>query len=226
VDPGNKFLAKILALADVHEISPMNYFLVLTPINFLGMNTYRSWDRTLDDVMEGVFSRCSKADSPASYQAQATIRQLMHVNSRRWAAKAFSVGESLGIRIIYPYIWRDILVAQGSIPWQAKINNGVVKWPLKRLLEEYMPKDFIYRPKSGFVPPFGRWLTSKDFNNMVRDILLSSETHIGRIVPSRIIGEFLNEALLGKRLRHTILNFLWGALFTEMWIRKYKSGTS
>ena len=34
------------------------------------------------------------------------------------------------------------------------MHNGIVKWPLKRMLEEFMPKEFIYRKKSGFVPPF------------------------------------------------------------------------
>jgi len=216
------FLARVLALANVHEINPLNYFLVLTPINFLGLNTDRSWDTTLTDLMDSVFSRCAKTDAGDSFQAQVTIRQLLHVNSRRWAAKAFSVGESLGIRIVYPFIWRDILIAQGSIPWLAKINNGVVKWPLKRLLEEHMPSDFIYRQKSGFRPPFAQWLTAKDFNQTVRDILLASETSIGRIVPARTIEDLLNKALLGKGLRDMVLNFLWGALFTEMWIRKHK----
>jgi asparagine synthase (glutamine-hydrolysing) len=222
VESEEGFLARVLALADVHEINPLNYFLVLTPINFLALRTYRSWDTTLDALMEGVFSRCTKADSADSYHAQVTIRQLLHVNSRRWAAKAYSVGESLGIRTVYPYIWRDILVEQGRIPWQAKINNGVVKWPLKRLLEEHMPADFVYRQKSGFVPPFAQWLTAKDFSQMVREILLASETAIGRIVPARIIEDVLHKAVLGKSLRHSVLNFLWGALFTEMWIHKHK----
>ena len=217
----NKHVARLLALADVHEINPLNYFLALVPDNFLGLNRYRTWNRQVTQVMDRVFSSVSRVEDALSYEANTTIRQLMHVNSRRWAAKAYSVGESLGIRIIYPYIWRDILVQQGSIPWQAKVNNGIIKWPLKRLLEEYMPGDFIYRQKSGFVPPFKQWLTSKDFNGVVHDVLLSQASHITRIVPSRIIEDLLGDALSGKNLRHAILNFLWGALFTEMWIQKH-----
>jgi asparagine synthase (glutamine-hydrolysing) len=129
----------------------------------------------------------------------------------------------LGIRTIYPYIWQDILILQGAIPWKAKINMGIVKWPLKRLLEEFMPPEFIYRKKVGFVPPFVGWLTSKDFNHAVREILLSSDGIIGRIVPPRIIAELLDDALRGKNLRYPVLNFLWGALFTEMWAKHYQN---
>lgn len=214
------FLARILALADDHERNFFNYFLVFAPTNFVGLHTHRELDREVYEVMERVFSACDKDYLYSSYEAKTTIRQLLHINSRRWAAKAFSVGENLGIRVIYPYIWRDILDIQGTIPWQAKLYNGVVKWPLKRLLEEFMPQEFIYREKSGFVPPFVRWLTNRDFNRMVRDTLLASDANLRRLVPPRILAELLDDALSGKKLRFPILNFLWAALFTEMWIRK------
>jgi asparagine synthetase B (glutamine-hydrolysing) len=198
--------------------------LVFSPVNFLGLNAYQEWDRQVTDVLDGMFSHCAQDHDTLSYEAKVTIRRLLHINSRQWAAKAYSVGESLGIRVIYPYIWRDILIQQGTIPWQAKIHKGVVKWPLKRLLEEFMPHDFIYRPKSGFVPPFVQWLTFKDFNQTVHDILLASDGTIKRIVAPQIIDELLDDALQGKRLRFPVLNFLWGALFTEMWIQKYQGG--
>ena len=223
IETDSRFLARLLALSDVHEMNTANYFLALTPANFLGLSGHSSWDQRLNEIMEKVFTNLAGDRNQLSYQANVTIRQLMHVNSRRWAAKAYSVGENLGIRIIYPYIWRDILLEQGNIPWQAKINKGVVKWPLKRLLEDYMPKDFIYRKKSGFVPPFKQWLTSKNFNQMVRDSLLATDSNITRIVPQNIIEDLLNDALQGKNLRHAILNFLWGGLFTELWIKKQKS---
>jgi len=223
IESQHKFLAGILALSDVHEIIPKNYFLTLTPVNFLGLNRYKSLDQQVSQVMEDIFSVFAKDFKHLSYEANITIRQLMHVNSRRWAAKAHSVGESLGIRVIYPYIWKDILLEQGRIPWTLKINNGVVKWPLKHLLEEFMPEDFIYRKKSGFVPPFKRWLTSESFNHLIRDILLSADSNVTRLVSPKIIDDLLDYALQGKNLRHAILNFLWGALFTEMWIKTYQS---
>ncbi|UCE04784.1 MAG: hypothetical protein JSW07_14310 [bacterium] len=215
-------LARILALADDHEIDPLNYFLVSAPVNFLGLHSYREWDRKVCRVMAEVFSRCGKDPATLSEKANITIRQLLHINSRQWAAKAFSVGESLGIRVIYPYIWRDVLTVQGTIPWAAKVHNGIVKWPLKRLLEEFMPREFIYRQKSGFVPPFVQWLTNPNFNQTVRDIVFASHSSVGKIVPTPIIRALLDDALLGRNLRFPVLNFLWAAIFSEMWIQKYR----
>jgi len=217
-------LARFAALSDVHEIDPLNYFLVHSPLNFIVNKVPREWDLKLAGIMENVFSACCIGYESLGYEAKTTVRQLMHINSRQWAAKALSVGESLGLRIIYPYIWRDILVEQGKLPWNAKIHNGVVKWPLKRLLEEFMPREFIYRQKSGFVPPFVSWLTDKDFNGLIRDIVLTGKSHVTEIVPARLLEELLNDALNNEKLRFSVLNFLWGAIFTEMWVQKYQIG--
>ena len=215
-------LARLSALADVHELTDLNYFLVLAPMNYLGLYAPPKWDENLQGVMEGVFSDYGDENSNLSYKAKITIRQLVHVNSRRWSAKALSVGESLGLRVIYPYLWREVLVNQGQLPWSAKIHNGIVKWPLKRLLQEFMPESFIYRKKSGFVPPFARWLTDREFNLKVRDILTSGKGYVTQIAPAKIFDELLSDALKGRELRHSILNFLWGAVFTEIWLEKYR----
>jgi asparagine synthase (glutamine-hydrolysing) len=216
-------LARMTALADVHERSYLNYFLVLAPVNYLHMNADSGWDESLQEMIEKTASSCGSGYSEMGYEAKTTIRQLLYVNSARWASKALSVGESLGMRVIYPYIWRDVLTEQGRLPWSAKIHDGVVKWPLKRLLEEYMPGDFIYRKKSGFVPPFVHWLKDPKFNDKVRATLLDSKAIVSEIIPARTLDELLMDARGGKQLRHSILNMLWGAFFTESWIRAQKA---
>jgi asparagine synthase (glutamine-hydrolysing) len=215
-------LARVAAAADAHELTPLNYFLIVTPMNYINPEIAGDWDAKIQGVMEGVFSSCGGGYARLGYKARTTIRQLLHINSRRWAAKALSVGQSLGLRVIYPYIWQDVLVEQGRLPWNAKVRNGVVKWPLKKLLEEFMPQSFVYRKKSGFVPPFARWLTDRDFNNRLRDILLNREGFVTRIVPARVFEELLLDASKGRKLRFPVLELLWGAAFTEAWIQKHK----
>jgi asparagine synthase (glutamine-hydrolysing) len=214
-------LARLSALSDTHEKSALDYFYVLAPMAYLGFGDTRSRDAELSGIMEQVFSGCGADDDRLGYEARTTIRQLIQVNSRRWAAKALSVGESLGIRVVYPYIWREVLLEQGKIPWSAKIRDGVVKWPLKKLLESYMPESFIYRKKSGFVPPFATWLTHGDFNQRAREVLLDRQASVTEVVPLTVVESLLADARQGRKLRHSILNFLWGALFTEMWISEH-----
>lgn len=216
--------ARVAALVDVHEVDPLSYFLVQPPVHFIGLPRAPDWDRHLAATMGRCFSRAVQNPETLPYEALTTVRQLLHINSRQWTAKALSVGESLGIRVIYPYIWRNVLVEQGRMPWTAKSHNGIVKWPLKKLLEDYMPPSFIHRQKVGFVPPFARWLTAGNFNRALRDVLLDRGSHVGNLVPRARIEELLADALDGRRLRYPILNFLWNAAFTELWIGRHGTG--
>jgi hypothetical protein len=84
-----------------------------------------------------------------------------------------------------------------------------------------MPESFIYRGKSGFVPPFARWLTEERFNQRVREVLLDRDAVIAQVASSKVLDKLLSDALKGRKLRHAILNFLWAALFTEMWIQEH-----
>lgn len=213
------FLARIAALSDVHEKSYLNYFLLNAPVNYLDLDADPEWDDSLQEMIERTAADCGSGYSNLGYEAKITIRQLLYVNSTRWASKALSVGESLGLRVVYPYIWRDILVEQGKLPWSAKVHEGIVKWPLKRLLEEYMPADFIYRKKSGFTPPLVQWLTVPEFNDRFQNTLTRSNSIVAEIIPARILNELLSDARNEKKLRSPILNMLWGAYFTEAWIQ-------
>ncbi|NLT66231.1 MAG: hypothetical protein GXX84_06460 [Acidobacteria bacterium] len=212
-------IARVAALADVHEQNMLNYFLVQAPVNYLSIDRPPEWDETLEDLIEQTSSNCGEDYRNLGYEAKTTIRQLLYVNSGRWAAKALSVGENLGIRVLYPYIWRDVLEEQGRLPWSMKVNGGIVKWPLKKLLENFMPPDFIYRKKSGFVPPFAAWLTNPEFNEKVRGIIASGNAYVTQILPLPVLDELLSDALSGRRLRFPVLNMLWGAIFAESWIR-------
>jgi asparagine synthase (glutamine-hydrolysing) len=214
-------LARIAALADVHERSHLNYFLVQAPLNYFALDVSEGWDEILQELIEQTSYRCCQNYFCLGYKAKITVRQLLYVNSARWAAKALSVGESLGLRVIYPFIWHDVLKQQGKLPWRVKVKNGVVKWPLKKLLEEFMPTDFIYRKKSGFVPPLARWLTDRTFNQKVRDMLVCRKGFVSQILPMQMTDELLTDALNGKTLRFPILNMLWGAVFAESWIQRW-----
>jgi asparagine synthase (glutamine-hydrolysing) len=214
-------IAKVAALADVHENSPLNYYLVQAPVHYMGFNAAPEWDETLQELIEKLSRSCSQNYQQFRYEEKITVRQLLFINSPRWTAKALSVSDSLGLRVIYPYVWRDILREQGKIPWETKVHNGIVKWPLKKLLEDFMPQDFIYRKKSGFVPPLVQWLTDPVFNRKARDLTARSNGFVSQIIPIRVLDELFADALNSKRLRFPLLNTLWGAIFTESWIHKY-----
>jgi asparagine synthetase B (glutamine-hydrolysing) len=137
-----------------------------------------------------------------------------------YTAKTYEVPFDGKIQVVYPYLWRDILVEQGNISWAIKIRNGIVKWPLKSLLENYMTKDFIYRKKSAFLPPLERWLMREDVYELLRETLVDRETIIGKVVCQKNLTRLVKQLPRLRNFSLSLCHFLWGTLFTELWLRR------
>lgn len=73
-----------------------------------------------------------------------------------------SMAESVEVRV--PFLDPDLLAFAWSIPDDMKQRHGENKWILKKAMEPMLPRNVIYRPKSGFGVPLRRW-----FQNELRD---------------------------------------------------------
>lgn len=57
-----------------------------------------------------------------------------------------------------PFLDRDVVEFAWSLPMHMKIRNGQGKRLLRRLLDRYVPRKLMERPKMGFGIPLDRWL--------------------------------------------------------------------
>lgn len=63
-----------------------------------------------------------------------------------------------GVEVRVPFLDLDLVEHAARIPLGLKQRGSVGKWVLKKAMEPYLPKDVIYRPKSGFGAPLRRWM--------------------------------------------------------------------
>ena len=180
-----------------------------------------AWSVEVRELLLASFNACTGNRGDNHIYANFYVAQLLHVCSRLWTAKSLGPAHDLGKTMLYPFLWRDVLNSMGKIPWNLKVRNGVAKWPLKKMLEKFMTEDFISRPKSGFVPPWRRWLQNEKINRFTRESLLGGTGYITTVLKEEWIERML------KHLKETdsnpptmILNTLWGALSTELWLQK------
>jgi asparagine synthase (glutamine-hydrolysing) len=57
-----------------------------------------------------------------------------------------------------PLVSHRVVEAAWRLPPSLRVDGGVGKKALRRLLDRYVPPHFVDRPKTGFDPPLGAWL--------------------------------------------------------------------
>ena len=67
-----------------------------------------------------------------------------------------TMSQSIESRI--PFLDKDIYKFAWTIPENLKIKNGITKYPLRKLLEKYLPQNLFNQPKMGFAIPLDTWL--------------------------------------------------------------------
>ena len=129
-----------------------------------------------------------------------------------------SMANSLEVR--NPYLDYRLMEYSFNLPQSFKINNGMAKYLMKKLLERYLPKELVYRRKWGFPAPIGDWL-SGDLSYLI-DKWLDPQ----RIKSQGLFNEkrvcFYVEAFRGGKKYHN--KRLWSLIFFQMWYSKYIEG--
>lgn len=80
------------------------------------------------------------------------------------------MGMAAGVEVRVPLLDRDLVEFAARIPPSLKQKACVGKAVFKKAMEPYLPRDVIYRPKSGFGAPIRRWLAN-ELRDMVDDVL-------------------------------------------------------
>jgi asparagine synthase (glutamine-hydrolysing) len=63
-----------------------------------------------------------------------------------------------GVEVRVPFLDMELAAFAARIPDAFRVRGSEGKWVLKRAMEPYLPKDVIYRAKTGFGGPMRRWL--------------------------------------------------------------------
>jgi asparagine synthase (glutamine-hydrolysing) len=75
-----------------------------------------------------------------------------------------------GVEVRVPFLDLDLVDFAHTIPEKFKQRGSEGKWVLKKAMENHLPKNVIYRPKSGFGAPLRRWMRF-ELKELVTDVL-------------------------------------------------------
>ncbi|HKR31245.1 MAG TPA: asparagine synthase (glutamine-hydrolyzing), partial [Terriglobales bacterium] len=75
-----------------------------------------------------------------------------------------------GVEVRVPLLDRELVALAARLPIQYKQRGAEGKWIFKKAMEGLLPRDIIYRPKTGFGVPLRAWLRGP-LQEAIRDIL-------------------------------------------------------
>lgn len=127
------------------------------------------------------------------------------------------MAESVEIRV--PYLDNELVALASKIPPELKMKGITTKYLLKKVAEKYLPKEVIYRQKTGFGAPIRTWMQEdKAFQKAVWERLSKPVLSNGQIFNPQKIEELYQDTLHKKRDNsYTLLSLL----AIESWLRQF-----
>jgi asparagine synthase (glutamine-hydrolysing) len=127
------------------------------------------------------------------------------------------MGMAEGVEIRVPFLDKDLVEFSTKINPLLKLKGNETKYILKKAMEDYLPKEVIYRPKTGFGAPVRQWITN-DMDDRLSDIFNESKIEEMSIFDHDEIWKLIK---LNKRGKidgsYTILSLL----AIESWMRQF-----
>jgi asparagine synthase (glutamine-hydrolysing) len=122
-----------------------------------------------------------------------------------------------GVEVRVPFLDKDLIQFAAKIPAKYKQKGREGKWVLKRAMEPYLPKDVIYRPKSGFGVPLRNWI-QYELRELLGDLLSEESIKKRGLFDHSAVQNLIKENDLGVRDgSYTILSLLC----IELWCRNF-----
>ena len=122
-----------------------------------------------------------------------------------------------GVEVRVPFLDLDLVDFSSKIPNKFKQKGGVGKWVLKKAMEPYLPKDIIYRPKTGFGAPLRIWM-QYDLKEIMEDLLSYEAINNRGLFSAQKVEKLMKDNNLGKiDASYT----LFSLLCIEIWCRAY-----
>ncbi|MEI6949502.1 asparagine synthase-related protein [Paraflavisolibacter sp. H34] len=149
--------------------------------------------------------------------AQYTILKLALYAAKQTTVKVYDVNP--GAEVIFPFLYTSILKDQGRYSWQEKSTDNIVKYPLKKILQNYISPDFIYRSKVGLNNQNVSWFDDAQVRNFLRDVFNNSEL---KELVFPVFHKQVSKALEKKDLHIDIKKMVLAFTGIDLWMKKNK----
>jgi len=119
---------------------------------------------------------------------------------------------AVSLEVRPPLLDHRVVEFAWTLPRQLRVRNGETKWLLRRVLDRYVPRELIDRPKMGFGIPLASWLRGP-LRGWADDLLGTADLG-GGFLDKRAVRQLWTDHLEGGR---NWAYALWAVLMFEAW---------
>ncbi len=127
------------------------------------------------------------------------------------------MGMAQSVEIRVPYLDNDLVSFVNKLNPHLKLKRGVTKYLLRKVAERYLPKEIIYRAKTGFGAPVRKWI-KEDMDDMIKERLHPINLDKIGIFNSDEVWRLIHENKKGKI---DASYSIWSLLAIESWHRQF-----
>ncbi len=136
-------------------------------------------------------------------------------------AKLDKISMAFGVEACVPFLDHRLVEFALEIPGRLKSGEMGEKQILRKAMEDYLPREILYRKKHGLNVPLGDWL-AKDMVSFVKEYLSDSRIKGEGIFNPLFIESIVKRQLSGAGDYSTII---FEVLVWEMWYEKFMDST-
>ena len=127
-----------------------------------------------------------------------------------------SMANSLEVRS--PFLDYRLVEFGLSLPSRYKVSPNQNKIILRRILSQYLPSEFVNRPKKGFGIPRSAWLRN-ELRDLVESTLLNNDAFVNQHLVKNDVQKIVFSHFNGRDYGAT----LWALLMLELWAANWLS---
>ncbi|MDW8468886.1 MAG: asparagine synthase C-terminal domain-containing protein [Burkholderiales bacterium] len=124
---------------------------------------------------------------------------------------------AVGVELRVPLLAPSLVELAAAIPARFKQRGFQGKWILRRAMAQDLPREILFRPKTGFGAPVRRWL-KRELRPLLEDILSPASLRRRGLFDPKAVQSLLQANEDGRTdAAYTVL----ALLYVELWCREY-----
>ncbi len=121
----------------------------------------------------------------------------------------YEVSQVIGIKIFFPFLTNDLFKIIFGSKFSSLNYKSIYKYALKKILENYFPKDFVHRKKIGFQAPSNPYFKSNQGLGKIIKKLMNTQSRIfSEEMNNHINSQIQENSDLHKRYDYTMWAFV------------------